>query len=119
MRLKRDVDSIVSDCLPAQSCFVTFVDPAVARIFSNSSAGSTEFPDASPTIRHAISCGRKLQDPLAQYASLCVPDSNVLLSLALHPQQEQVRVFSVWLLLLHFLETKRRLLNSCSSSFFH
>jgi transcription elongation factor SPT6 len=62
---------------------VTCVDPSVANIYQNSRRAIEEFPSFPPGLRHAISIGRRLLDPLMEFAGLCNEDRE-LLSLKLH-----------------------------------
>jgi len=45
-----------------------------------------EFREYPSLLRHAVSLGRRIQDPLAEFAALCVEEDE-LLCLRLHPFQ--------------------------------
>ncbi|KAH3765056.1 transcription elongation factor SPT6 [Pelomyxa schiedti] len=102
-RLFTDVSSLVDEMWEGQSNWseeqtpigskphVCYVDPTVAKIYSMSVNGMSEFPEFTSVFRQAVSCGRSLQDPVAHYSSLVSPDSNTLLSLNLDPQQEYIK----------------------------
>ena len=45
-----------------------------------------EFREYPAILRHAVSIGRRLQDPLAEFSALCVEEDE-LLCLKLHPLQ--------------------------------
>ena len=53
-----------------------------------------EFREYPPVLRHAVSVGRKLQDPVAEFAGLCVEEEE-LLCLKLHPLQVGLRATSL------------------------
>ena len=46
----------------------------------------TEFREYPAILRRAISVGRRIQDPVAEFSALCV-DEDELLCLRLHPRQ--------------------------------
>jgi len=46
------------------------VNEAGASIYSTSEIGREELPDATPSIRSAISIGRRLQDPLSELVKI-------------------------------------------------
>lgn len=52
---------------PVQS---VIVDESGARVYSTSKIAKEEFPDLDPTVRSAISIGRRLQDPLAELVKI-------------------------------------------------
>lgn len=68
---------------------VEIVDGEVARIFEASPRSEAEFREYPPLLRHAISVGRRLQDPLIEFASLCDGEGE-LECLKLNPLQDLV-----------------------------
>nr|KAG5690166.1 hypothetical protein BaRGS_013623 [Batillaria attramentaria] len=68
---------------------VELVDNEVAMIFENSNKSQTEFREYPPTLRHAVSIARRLQDPLIEFAQLCNPDEDIM-CLKYHTMQDQV-----------------------------
>ncbi|PVD31669.1 hypothetical protein C0Q70_07087 [Pomacea canaliculata] len=68
---------------------VELVDNEVAMIFENSNKAQAEFREYPPTLRHAVSIARRLQDPLIEFSQLCNPDEDIL-CLKYHPMQDQV-----------------------------
>ncbi|XP_046863856.1 transcription elongation factor SPT6-like [Xenia sp. Carnegie-2017] len=68
---------------------VELIDHEVAEIFEKSSRAETEFREYPMILRRAISVGRRIQDPLAEFAGLCV-DEDELLCLRLHPKQNLI-----------------------------
>lgn len=59
----------------------------------------TEFREYPPILRRAISVGRRIQDPVAEFCGLCV-DEDELLCLRLHPRQ----VILIFLCCSHFFK---------------
>ena len=37
-----------------------------------------EFREYPPTLRHAVSIARRIQDPLIEFAQLCNPDEDIM-----------------------------------------
>ncbi|CAB4018053.1 Transcription elongation factor SPT6 [Paramuricea clavata] len=68
---------------------VELVDHEVAEIFEKSSRSETEFREYPAILRRAISVGRRIQDPVAEFSGLCV-DEEELLCLRLHPRQNLI-----------------------------
>lgn len=75
-----------ADCL--------YVDPSVARVYSNTNRSTTEFRGVRQLTKMAISLGRFAQDPVAETAGLMnvrVQDrTREIMSLDLHPLQADV-----------------------------
>eukprot|EP00457_Paulinella_chromatophora_P000245 gb/GEZN01000245.1/.p1 GENE.gb/GEZN01000245.1/~~gb/GEZN01000245.1/.p1 ORF type:complete len:1774 (+),score=488.63 gb/GEZN01000245.1/:416-5323(+) len=73
---------------------VQWMDPTVARMFSFSPRGESEFGQYSPLMRQAIALGRHYLNPLAEVASLWFTEEQSqmreVMSLPLHPLQDQV-----------------------------
>lgn len=65
---------------------IEFLDPHVPNLLSLSQRSNSEFPDHPPQLRHAISLGRLLQDPLVEYTALANKEED-LLCLQLHSLQ--------------------------------
>ena len=55
------------------------VEDDVARIFMRSVSGIHEYPDShyTPLVRYFVSLGRKVQDPLVEYAGLMNSGSEI------------------------------------------
>lgn len=68
---------------------VEALDGEVARVFMSSPRAENEFREYPALLRHAVSLGRRIQDPLTEFAALCVEEDE-LLCLRLHPYQDQV-----------------------------
>ncbi|CAH3024911.1 unnamed protein product [Porites evermanni] len=68
---------------------VEALDGEVARIFTSSPRSENEFLEYPSLLRHAVSLGRRIQDPLSEFAALCVEEDE-LLCLRLHPFQDHV-----------------------------
>lgn len=66
--------------------YVELVDAEVARIYQESPRALHEFPQYPSLLRHAISIGRRIQDPLLEFASLCDAEDE-LLCLRFNPLQ--------------------------------
>ena len=58
--------------------YVELVDGEVARIYQDSPRSQTDFPEYPPVLRHAISIGRRIQDPLVEFARLCEVEDELL-----------------------------------------
>ncbi len=70
----RESEELVSQFLASNGtgrevCYV-IVNEAGASIYSTSETGQSEFPDAEPTVRSAISIGRRLLDPLSELVKI-------------------------------------------------
>ncbi|XP_023245993.1 transcription elongation factor SPT6 isoform X2 [Copidosoma floridanum] len=68
---------------------VEIMDNELARIYSNSHKGVSDFLDYPELLRQAISLARRLQDPLFEFSQLCNPDDEIL-CLKYHPLQDQL-----------------------------
>ena len=71
----RHVEQMVSDVLSENlsgksNVRYVIVNEAGASIYSTSEIGRQELPDASPSIRSAVSIGRRLQDPLSELVKI-------------------------------------------------
>lgn len=58
--------------------YVELVDAEVARIYQDSPRAQHEFPDYPSLLRQAVSIGRRIQDPLVEFASLCDQEDELL-----------------------------------------
>lgn len=70
----RESEELVSQFLASNDsgrevCYV-IVNEAGASVYSTSETGQTEFPDTEPTVRSAISIGRRLLDPLSELVKI-------------------------------------------------
>jgi len=70
----RETEEVVSQVLAgplagSAVCYV-IVNEAGASVYSTSDAGQLEFPDLEPTVRSAISIGRRLLDPLSELVKI-------------------------------------------------
>lgn len=68
---------------------VEIVDNELAKIYSNSNKGVSDFREYPEVLRQAVSIARKLQDPLVEYSQLCTADEEIL-CLRYHPLQDQL-----------------------------
>ena len=69
----RKVDAFVGAILkeePFQGIRKMIVNEAGASVYSTDDIAREEFPDLDPTIRSAVSIGRRLQDPLAELVKI-------------------------------------------------
>ncbi|XP_075243578.1 transcription elongation factor SPT6-like isoform X2 [Convolutriloba macropyga] len=65
------------------------INDDVATVFEKSNKGTKEFPDYPNLLRRAISAGRRLQDPLAEFCQMA-DDRTDLLSFKFHRLQDLV-----------------------------
>ncbi|KAI9139748.1 SH2 domain-containing protein [Paraphysoderma sedebokerense] len=84
--LKRSYENLlkVSGDVP-----ILWLHDEVARIYQFSSRAEKELPDFHSLIRYSVSLGRRLQNPLFEFATLFNPQKEVLM-LNLHPLQSLV-----------------------------
>ncbi|KAH0952476.1 hypothetical protein HN011_000116 [Eciton burchellii] len=68
---------------------VEICDNELAKIYSNSNKGISEFRDYPGLLRQAISLARRMQDPLVEFSQLCTPDEEIL-CLKYHDLQTQL-----------------------------
>ncbi len=70
----RETEQLMSDLfsneLASESVSYVIVNEAGASVYSTSSVGREELPDYDPTIRSAISIGRRLLDPLSELVKI-------------------------------------------------
>ncbi|HHV38899.1 MAG TPA: RNA-binding transcriptional accessory protein [Tepidimicrobium sp.] len=68
----RETEQVVAQLLEElkKGIYYTIVDEAGASVYSASKVGEEEFPDLDVSIRGAISIGRRLQDPLAEFVKI-------------------------------------------------
>lgn len=71
------------------SISVEICDNELAKIYSNSIKGESEFRDYPQLLRQAISLARRMQDPLIEFSQLCTSDEEIL-CLRYHALQDQV-----------------------------
>ena len=64
------VASILADELKDKEVAYAIVNEAGASVYSTSAAGREELPELDPTIRSAISIGRRLLDPLSELVKI-------------------------------------------------
>eukprot|EP00026_Physarum_polycephalum_P000177 Phypoly_transcript_00177.p1 GENE.Phypoly_transcript_00177~~Phypoly_transcript_00177.p1 ORF type:complete len:1792 (+),score=500.68 Phypoly_transcript_00177:82-5457(+) len=72
-----------------KQCKVMYGDAELARAFKQSHRGISEFPEYPPLLRQAISLGRKLLDPVTEFANSC-DDANGHFVLRMHDLQDMV-----------------------------
>ena len=65
---------------------VELVSNELPLLYSRSKRGQQDFNDYPVLLRQAISLGRLLQDPLAEFAQLCNADDEIL-NMRFHPLQ--------------------------------
>jgi transcription elongation factor SPT6 len=68
---------------------VEIADNELAKIYSNSNKGESDFREYPTVLRQAISVARRLQDPLVEYSQLCTADEEIL-CLRYHTLQDQL-----------------------------
>ncbi|XP_029678136.1 transcription elongation factor SPT6 isoform X2 [Formica exsecta] len=68
---------------------VEICDNELAKIYSNSNKGISEFRDYPELLRQAISLARRMQDPLVEFSQLCTADEEIL-CLRYHSLQDQL-----------------------------
>ncbi|XP_017793154.1 PREDICTED: transcription elongation factor SPT6-like isoform X2 [Habropoda laboriosa] len=68
---------------------VEICDNELAKIYSNSNKGISEFRDYPELLRQAISLARRMQDPLVEFSQLCTADEEIL-CLKYHSLQDQL-----------------------------
>ena len=68
---------------------VEIVDNELAKIYSNSKKGTTDFREYPELLRQAVSLARRMQDPLVEYSQLCTADEEIL-CLRYHSLQDQI-----------------------------
>ncbi|XP_012233466.2 transcription elongation factor SPT6 isoform X2 [Linepithema humile] len=68
---------------------VEICDNELAKIYSNSNKGVSEFRDYPELLRQAISLARRMQDPLVEFSQLCTADEEIL-CLRYHSLQDQL-----------------------------
>ncbi|KOX79279.1 Transcription elongation factor SPT6 [Melipona quadrifasciata] len=68
---------------------IEICDNELAKIYSNSNKGVSEFRDYPELLRQAISLGRRMQDPLVEFSQLCTADEEIL-CLKYHGLQDQL-----------------------------
>ncbi|XP_078047458.1 transcription elongation factor SPT6 isoform X1 [Augochlora pura] len=68
---------------------VEICDNELAKIYSNSNKGVSEFRDYPELLRQAISLARRMQDPLVEFSQLCTADEEIL-CLKYHSLQDQL-----------------------------
>ncbi len=64
------VSKLISEAYPDGEIAYVIVNEAGASVYSISRIGRDEFPDYDPTLRGAISIGRRLQDPLSELVKI-------------------------------------------------
>ncbi|XP_058451716.1 transcription elongation factor SPT6 [Malaya genurostris] len=57
---------------------VEIIDNELAKIYSNSIKGSSDFREYPLLLRQAISLARRIQDPLIEFSQLCTADDEIL-----------------------------------------
>uniref|UniRef100_A0A183AT07 Transcription elongation factor spt6 n=1 Tax=Echinostoma caproni TaxID=27848 RepID=A0A183AT07_9TREM len=89
MDLQKLVDELAAERrLPR--VHVELMETELAVVFAQSSRASADLPSSySPLLRQAISLGRRLQDPLAEFAQL-VNTENEILGFRWHPMQDSL-----------------------------
>ncbi|KAK6637223.1 hypothetical protein RUM44_007637 [Polyplax serrata] len=90
--IKQDIQQIITSLVEDDdfaSVAVEILDNELAKTFSNSLKGESEFRDYPHLLRQAISLARRMQDPLIEFSQLCTSDEEIL-CLRYHPLQDQV-----------------------------
>ena len=73
-----------------RSC-VSFTNP-ISLYLGESHSAKREFPNFPPLLLYAISLGRRLQNPLQEFAGLASNIMEDLTALRLHPLQDHVKI---------------------------
>ncbi|XP_055370819.1 transcription elongation factor SPT6 isoform X2 [Condylostylus longicornis] len=68
---------------------VEIVDNDLAKIYSNSKKGESDFREYPSVLKQAISIARRMQDPLVEFSQLCTADEEIM-CLRYHPMQDHV-----------------------------
>ncbi|XP_066246684.1 transcription elongation factor SPT6 [Euwallacea similis] len=92
LMIAEDLRGVVSELAESEqfpAIKVEIIDNELAKVYANSNKGVSDFRDYPELLRQAISLARKMQDPLIEYSQLCNSDEEIL-SLRLHPLQEQI-----------------------------
>ncbi|BHF60733.1 Transcription elongation factor SPT6 [Sparganum proliferum] len=93
LTLRQDIQQLIED-LPSESRLsrlnIELMDTELAVVYAQSSQASSDLPSSYSTVlKQAISLGRKLQDPLAEFAQLFNTDAEIL-GVRWHPIQDSV-----------------------------
>lgn len=81
LQIQQNVRDVVKELVKEEQfpeISVEIVDNELAKIYSNSKKGVADFREYPTLLRQAISCARKLQDPLVEYSQLCTADEEIL-----------------------------------------
>jgi uncharacterized protein len=71
------ISDLIADSLADLQVRYVMVNEAGASVYSISEIGREELPELSPAIRSAVSIGRRLQDPLSEFAKISPPNIGV------------------------------------------
>ncbi|VDN09930.1 unnamed protein product, partial [Dibothriocephalus latus] len=93
LTLRQEIQQLIED-LPSESRLsrlnIELMDTELAIVYAQSSQASSDLPSTySNVLKQAISLGRKLQDPLAEFAQLFNTDAEIL-GVRWHPIQDSV-----------------------------
>ncbi|KAI4456284.1 transcription elongation factor spt6 [Holotrichia oblita] len=92
LMIAEDIKGIISDLVDSEqfpSIGIEIVDNELAKVYSNSNKGVSDFREYPELLRQAVSIARKMQDPLIEYSQLCNADAEIL-CLRYHPLQDQI-----------------------------
>ena len=90
-QLNNLVDRLHTEGVLTRPIDVLLADQTVAHKYAHSPRGMTEFPRYTATRLMAVSLARRLQDPLRELSGLCAGMGQDILSLRLHPLQEELQ----------------------------
>ena len=92
MMIAADIKECIANLVEEEqypSIQIEICDNELAKIYSNSNKGVSEFRDYPELLRQAISLGRRMQDPLVEFSQLCTADEEIL-CLKYHSLQDQL-----------------------------
>lgn len=92
LMIRDDLNEIIKDLAEEEQfpkISVEIIDNDLAKLYSNSKKGNSDFREYPLLLRQAISLARKMQDPLVEYSQLCTADEEIL-CLRYHSLQEQL-----------------------------
>lgn len=92
LQIQQNIADVVKELVKEEhfpEISVEIVDNELAKIYSNSNKGTADFREYPTLLRQAISCARKLQDPLVEFSQLCTADEEIL-CLRYSPLQDQL-----------------------------
>lgn len=80
-KVQRDLDEAIKYLVEEEQfpkISVEIINNDLAKVYSNSKKGNTDFREYPIILRQAISIARRLQDPLIEFSQLCTTDEEIL-----------------------------------------